>query len=168
MSKKILRINGQDVELSGSGGGATKGIIEATDWALEYVQSHGSISDLMELLAVWSGTIAESGYETAEELIRHVADITIFADIEAIISASGGDSFGTQGVFYNFPIALLSGNSSIVTIYSRDAFVIQFPALSISDCDARLGEEMKYLVSYNDALSFLVGETRMCSFKLNA
>ena len=168
MSKKILRINGQDVELSGSGGGATQGIIEATDWALEYVQSHGSFSDITELFAVWSGTIAELGYETAEELIRHAADITVFADIAAIISASGDDSLGTQGVFYNFPIAQLSENGFAVTIYSRDASVINVPNLSISDCDARLGEEVKYVVIYCNNLSFLVGETRMCGFNLNA
>ena len=169
MSKKILRINGQDVELSGSGGNsATQGRIEATDWALEYIQSHGSPSDITELVAVWSGTIAESGYETAEELIRHALDITFFVDIAAIYSASGDVSLGTQGVFYNFPIAMLSENSFLPGIYSRDASVIQFPDLSISDCDARLGEDVKYVVIYNKDLSFLVGETRMCGFHLNA
>lgn len=171
MPKKILRINGQDVELSGSGGGATQGIVDATDWAVQYLQNGGATQELMKLFYAWSGTIAELGYASAEELIRHANDITIFVDYAAILNAAGSliEEGVEQGVFLALKLASLSKNHWVAIVNRENVpFLLQDVSLTISDCDARLGEEVKYMAQYDGNLVFLVGETRVCSVNLNA
>lgn len=164
MSKKILRINGQDVELSGSGGNsATQGIVEATDWAVQYIQdeSLSSMPDFGTLFYAYGDSISSFGFESAEDFIKNANNLSIFLDYAAVLNAAGKPLFGESGCFISFYMREMSDEPSDTMIFSKENLLLLNSNVDIAQLNTLLGEEVKYFILYGSTLGLLVGETRV-------
>lgn len=162
--KKILRINGQDVELSGSGGNsATQGIADVTDFIVEYIrnESLSSVPDINTLFLEYGDSISSFGFESAEDFIKNANNLSIFLDYAAVLNAAGNPLYGESGFFKTIYMREMPDNPSDTMIFSKESLLLFNSNVDIAQLNTLLGEEVKYVILYSSTVGFLVGETRV-------